>query len=98
MKKHSTSQPAKQLHRISDSDFVKLSAADLSSLGEQLSSAPTKRMTRPEKQRLHKTLAALRSKRPPGRPRVGQGAKSVLISLEGGLLAQADRCAKQQNI
>jgi hypothetical protein len=30
-------------------------------------------------------------KRGPGRPKVGQGAKRVLVSIEGGLLKAADR-------
>jgi hypothetical protein len=34
--------------------------------------------------------SALR-KRGPGRPKVGQGAKRVLVSIEGGLLKEADK-------
>ena len=30
-------------------------------------------------------------KRGPGRPKVGQGAKRVLVSIEGGLLKEADK-------
>lgn len=39
-----------------------------------------------------------RVKRGPGRPKVGQGASSVLVSIERGLLKQADELAKQRNV
>ena len=38
-----------------------------------------------------------RSMRKVGRPRVGQGAKRVLITIERGLLADADALAKRRN-
>ena len=34
----------------------------------------------------------------PGRPRVGQGAKRVLVTIEGGLLKQADTAAKKRGV
>jgi hypothetical protein len=34
----------------------------------------------------------------PGRPRIGRGAVNVLVSLELGLLEQADRFSKAQGI
>jgi hypothetical protein len=39
-----------------------------------------------------------RVKRGPGRPKVGQGASNVLVSIERGLLKQADELAKQRNM
>jgi hypothetical protein len=52
----------------------------------------------PKAVRVHPKVAAaerrIRSelrKRKPGRPKVGQGAKRVLVSIEGGLLQDADR-------
>jgi hypothetical protein len=35
-------------------------------------------------------------KRGPGRPKVGQGAKRVLVSIEGGLLKEADKVRGQK--
>ena len=40
------------------------------------------------------TAAWLQAKRKPGRPRTGQGFKVVSVSLEKGLLSEADRLAK----
>lgn len=34
----------------------------------------------------------------PGRPRIGQGSKRVLVSIEGGLLKEADRFAKKHGL
>jgi hypothetical protein len=39
-----------------------------------------------------------RAKRGPGRPRVGQGSAKVLVTLERGLLAEADDFAKRNRI
>ncbi len=39
-----------------------------------------------------------RIKRRPGRPKVGKGAKSVLISVEQGLLENVDAFAKRNNL
>ena len=39
-----------------------------------------------------------RAKRKPGRPRQGQGAKVISVSLEKELLAQADRLAKRKRV
>lgn len=39
-----------------------------------------------------------RTPRPPGRPKIGQGAKNVLISLELGLLERADTFARGHRI
>ena len=99
MKKSSKSTALpKDIDSLTDADFLKLSADQLAALGEHLSNAPAKRMAKTEKQKLHRTLDALRAARGRGRPRVGQGAKSVLVSIEGGLLARADRFAKQQKM
>jgi hypothetical protein len=47
---------------------------------------------------LHRTLDQLARRRGRGRPQVGQGAKSVLVSIEKGLLARADAYARDQEI
>ena len=39
-----------------------------------------------------------RAKRKPGRPREGAGAKVISVSLEKGLLTQADRLAKKRGV
>src|SRR5438067_11510293 len=39
-----------------------------------------------------------RAKRKPGRPAVGRGAKRVLLSIERGLLDQADAYASRQKL
>ena len=39
-----------------------------------------------------------RAKRKPGRPRQGQGAKVISVSLEKELLARADRLAKRKKV
>lgn len=39
-----------------------------------------------------------RAKRRGGRPRVGRGAKRVLLSIEQGLLEQADQFARRKNM
>ena len=52
--------------------------------------------TRPLAPAMKKRLAHAKAKR--GRPRVGQGAASVLVSLERGLLSQADDYAASHNL
>jgi len=37
-------------------------------------------------------------RRGPGRPRIGQGAKRVLVTVERGLLAQADAYARRHHL
>ena len=37
-------------------------------------------------------------KRGPGRPKVGEGAARVLVSIEGGLLARADKFAESKRM
>jgi hypothetical protein len=56
----------------------------------------------PKPVRVHPKVAAAERrirgeirKRGPGRPKVGQGAKRVLISIEGGLLKEADKLRGQ---
>jgi hypothetical protein len=39
-----------------------------------------------------------RAARKPGRPKVGQGARRVLLSIEGGLLKEADSTASKLHI
>ena len=39
-----------------------------------------------------------RAAKKPGRPKVGQGAQRVLVSIERGLLAQADSTAAKMHI
>ena len=39
-----------------------------------------------------------RAKRKPGRPRQGEGAKVISVSLEKELLARADRLAKRKKV
>ena len=39
-----------------------------------------------------------RAKRGPGRPRVGNGAKPVLVTIERGLLARADALAEARGV
>ncbi len=39
-----------------------------------------------------------RAKRKGGRPRIGRGAKRVLLSIERGLLDEADALARRQNM
>lgn len=39
-----------------------------------------------------------RAERGPGRPKIGKGAKSVLISVEQDLLKQADAFAKKKHL
>jgi metal-responsive CopG/Arc/MetJ family transcriptional regulator len=39
-----------------------------------------------------------RAPRSPGRPKIGQGAKNVLVSLELSLLERADNFAKQHGV
>lgn len=51
---------------------------------------PTKPMSSTGKQ-LHK-----RARRKPGRPRVGQGAKRLTITMERELIARADALAKRK--
>ncbi len=40
----------------------------------------------------------LRAKRKVGRPRMGKGAERILVSVEGGLLAQSDALARRLKI
>src|SRR5688500_11223708 len=53
---------------------------------------PTKPMS-PAGKRLHK-----RAQRKPGRPRVGQGAKRLTITMERELVARADAFAKRKHL
>ena len=47
----------------------------------------------------HEDRAVLeRAAKKPGRPRVGQGAQRVLVSIERGLLAEADSTASKLHI
>ena len=46
----------------------------------------------PAQKRLHEKV------RRQGRPRIGKGAKRVLVTIEGGLLEETDRLARQQDI
>ncbi len=39
-----------------------------------------------------------RARRKPGRPRVGAGAKTISVTVEEGLLLQADRLAKRLHV
>ena len=57
----------------------------------------------PKSIRVHPKIAAAERriraeirKRGPGRPKVGQGAKRVLVSIEGGLLKEADKVRGQK--
>src|SRR5688500_4505479 len=54
-------------------------------------------ISRAEKAR-HDRILALARKRAGGRPRVGLGATRVLVSIERGLLAQADQTAKRRKL
>src|SRR3954470_11522315 len=53
---------------------------------------PTKPLTAADR------LALRRARRKVGRPKVGKGAASVLISMERGLLTTVDRYAKRHKI
>ncbi len=54
--------------------------------------APTKPLNAKMKSRLK------RAERGPGRPKIGKGAKSVLISVEQDLLKQADAFARKNHL
>jgi hypothetical protein len=77
-------------------EMLKMSGGELSELGERLSKAPAQISPPGLDRRLDQTILKLRKQR--GRPRIGEGSKSVLISLEKGLLDKADRFAKTKKI
>jgi hypothetical protein len=79
---------------MTDSEFFLLSADELVKLGEKLSKAPAIPNDPIMDARLERALKRPAIRRGPGRPKVGQGATKVLISIEKGLLAKADRFAK----
>ena len=54
---------------------------------------PTRPLTKADKADL-----ARAARRGRGRPRVGEGAKRVLVSIEGGLLRQVDAYCKQNKL
>src|SRR5690349_17793373 len=60
---------------------------------------PGKSLTPPMKARNAKAVKAAKAiARKRGRPRVGRGATSVMVSLERGLLAKADALAEAQGM
>jgi hypothetical protein len=82
-----------------DRHFNALSDAEKEAVFESFDRPTPRSQTRPltaaERKRWDATQAALKAKRPgPGRPRVGKGTRSVLVSIERQLLAEADRYAK----
>lgn len=76
--------------------FAALSAAEKEAVYEGLDDPEIASRARPLNPKLRKLWN--KAKRKGGRPRVGRGAQRVLLSIERGLLEQADTFARRERM
>ena len=77
--------------------FAKLSDADKEAFARECANATEADLEEPtpaEKAKMQRVMAKLRR----GRPRVGKGAKRVLVTIERDLLKDADAYAKRRGV
>jgi hypothetical protein len=85
------------MKKMTFKEFDKLSNEDKEAFALECSRAPDEDFVEPspeEKARMQRVMAKLRR----GRPRVGKGAKRVLVTIERGLLKDADAYAKRRGL
>jgi hypothetical protein len=75
--------------------YARMSEAELTAVSRPSTKAEVERIAKMPTKAQYEAVQAARG---PGRPRVGKGAKRVLISVERGLLARADRFAKDNKL
>lgn len=86
----------KQKTRSPYQKFAALTSAQREALYRELDDPKIALKSKPLSPRMKRLWS--RAKRKGGRPRVGRGAKRVLLSIERGLLEQADQFAHQKNM
>jgi hypothetical protein len=79
-----------------DQKFFDLSVEELLRLGEKYSKMPATEATAEERAAFDRILK--QAPRKPGRPRVGEGASRVLLTIERGLLRRTDAYAKRAGL
>jgi hypothetical protein len=81
--------------KLSRKHASKMTTAELEELSKYFDqeNVPTRPLTAKDRKDL-----ARAARRHPGRPRRGEGAERVLVTIEGGLLRRADAYCKAKNL
>jgi hypothetical protein len=81
--------------KLSRKPASKMTIAELEELSKYFDqeNVPTRPLTAKDRKEL-----ARAARRRPGRPKCGEGAERVLVTIEGGLLRRADAYCKAKNL